>query len=491
MIQTLNKLDIFMPFRHRKVLTRDDRLRLRITLPVAIMFFAVGFMVSVVGINRVSSFSSHGVMQFLSGQKALFVDTAGLDNSHLPINQSSSTISEGIRQATIALKKPKKPSLHTVSLSSGDTIAQAIQDIGISGQDAYQAVKALSEYFDPRDVKVGQDFDVRLKNLSDGSAEFQQMVFEIDPVREVTISKEGDEFKAALEEKELVKKSYAKSVKIKTSLYGSAVQAGIPSSIIAELIRVYSWDVDFQRDIRSGDEIRILYDVEETEDGDFVNYGDVSYANLTIGGKEKPIFRYKMQDGRVDYFQKDGQSLKKTLMRTPINGARLSSGFGMRKHPILGYNKMHKGVDFAAPTGTPIYAAGDGVIEQAGNNGAYGKYIRIRHHGSLKTAYAHLSKFGSGMTSGKRVEQGDIIGYVGTTGRSTGPHLHYEVLIKGEQVNPNRVDLPVGDALAGSELKRFKAMQAAIEDEYADALKVKTKVAAVQPASGDLTKRSQ
>ena len=163
----------------------------------------------------------------------------------------------------------------------------------------------------------------------------------------------------------------------------------------------------------------------------------------------------------------DGQSVRKSLMRTPVDGARISSGYGMRKHPILGYNKMHKGVDFAAPTGTPIYAAGEGTVEYVGARGAYGKYIRLRHNGQLKTAYAHLHKYKSGIRVGSRVEQGDIIGYVGSTGRSTGPHLHYEVLVNNAQVNPNRVDLPIGKRLSGDELDRFQAYAQILRQEYA------------------------
>jgi murein DD-endopeptidase MepM/ murein hydrolase activator NlpD len=193
----------------------------------------------------------------------------------------------------------------------------------------------------------------------------------------------------------------------------------------------------------------------------------VLFASLTLSGKKKAIYRFKGDDGHTEYFDEEGRSAQKALMRTPIDGARLSSGFGQRRHPILGYNKMHRGVDFAAPSGTPIYAAGNGTIVYAGRKGGYGNYIRIRHNGNYDTAYAHMTGFARGMRVGRRVNQGQVIGYVGTTGRSTGPHLHYEVLRQGQQVNPMRIRMPSGRTLAGAEMKRFQGLRAALDQRYA------------------------
>jgi len=195
------------------------------------------------------------------------------------------------------------------------------------------------------------------------------------------------------------------------------------------------------------------------------------FANIKTNGREKPIYRFEMDNGRVDYFGPDGTSIRKTLMKTPIDGARISSGFGYRRHPVLGYNKLHKGMDFAASTGTPIYAAGDGTVTYAARKGSYGNYISIRHNSKLGTAYAHLNKFKKGIRKGSVVKQGDVIGYVGTTGRSTGPHLHYEVLVNGVQVNPRSVKLPTGETLSGSELARFKSMVRSVDQEYASLTK--------------------
>ena len=210
-----------------------------------------------------------------------------------------------------------------------------------------------------------------------------------------------------------------------------------------------------------------MYETYETEDGDFARYGDVLYASLMVGGKTIPVYRYKSDDGVVDYYRENGTSLKRILMQTPIDGARMSSGYGMRHHPVLGYNKMHKGVDFAAPRGTPIYAAGNGVVEKAGRHGGYGNYIRIRHSNGLKTAYAHMRKFAKGMSDGKRVSQGQVIGYVGTTGRSTGPHLHFEVLKNGKQVNPKSIKSSGGEKLAGKSLRNFQKEILLIKQKYA------------------------
>jgi murein DD-endopeptidase MepM/ murein hydrolase activator NlpD len=390
--------------------------------------------------------------------------SAGITNM---ISESlRSQVSDGIRRASRAIQKSEKPMRHDLSIGSGDTIAGVLQTTGVNSTDAHNAIEALREYYDPRHVKPGQKISVNFKPAEGDDVAFSDMVVKIDPVKEVRIEKSGDEFKAEVVEKELVEQVYAGNTKIQTSLYGSAARAGIPSHIIAEMIRVYSWDVDFQRDIREGDGIEVLYNVYETEDGEFAKYGNVMYANLSVRGRDIPIYRYEMEDGRVDYFQPDGHSVRKTLMKTPIDGARISSGFGMRKHPVLGYNKMHKGMDFAAPTGTPIYAAGNGTVEFAARHGAYGNYVRIRHNGSLKTAYAHMHKFGKSIKKGTKVEQGDIIGYVGTTGRSTGPHLHYEVLLDGAQVNPTRVDLPTGEQLVGNDLKKFKSLMSTLSQKY-------------------------
>ena len=309
----------------------------------------------------------------------------------------------------------------------------------------------------------------------EGGYKLTDLKIELNPLKTITVSRKGDDFESALEEKEVKQVIQAQKAVIKTSLYGSAAKAGIPKGIVSEAIKIYSQNVDFQRDVHAGDSLEVMYETHQTEDGYVAKTGDVLFARLTLGGREIPLYRYETADGRVDYYGRDGQSTKKTLMKTPIDGARMSSGFGMRRHPVLGYSKMHKGTDFAAPTGTPIYAAGDGVVAKAGRFSSYGNYVRIRHRSDLDTAYGHMSKIA--VKAGARVKQGQIIGYVGTTGRSTGPHLHYEVLVANKQVNPRGVNLPIGQALAGADMKKFKAKVADVDNQYAAAAGGSVKVA--------------
>ena len=254
---------------------------------------------------------------------------------------------------------------------------------------------------------------------------------------------------------EIVKEVNSKKLTIISSLYEDGIKANLPASVLSDAIRLYSFDIDFQRDIKKNTIFEICYEIFYNNKRNTYEYGTIQYINLIIQNKELEYFVFKTEDGYFDYFNKKGKNIKKSLLKTPIDGARLSSNFGMRKHPISGYNKLHKGVDFAAPTGTPVYAGGNGVIEFIGYNGGYGKYIRIRHNNMYKTAYAHLSGYKKGISVGKRVNQGETIGYVGSTGRSTGPHLHYEIIYKNKQVNPMKLKLPSGKVLDGEELKKF------------------------------------
>ena len=244
---------------------------------------------------------------------------------------------------------------------------------------------------------------------------------------------------------------------IETSLYKAMKDKGLSEIIINEIIRIYSFDVDFQRDIYAGDKFEIYFTREKNEKNETVSIKDPEYLMLSSRGTKLPYYLYSTEEFN-EYFDENGKGMTKSLMKTPINGARLSSSYGMRKHPILGYNKMHKGVDFAAPTGTPIFAAGNGIVEYVGRNGGYGKYIRIRHDGTYKTAYAHLNSYKKGIGNGVRVKQGDIIGYVGSTGRSTGPHLHYEIIVNGQQINPATLKLPSGRKLNEQQLIDFNLL---------------------------------
>lgn len=468
-IVNLCALHRFFKLRQRYLMRRDNRFRLRYVLASYLCGFLalslavmepVGFYVGnddLPPAAAIETIAAAAPPETKNGGFAMTVSEA-----------MHSQISEGMRRAMAVIQKAQHSSLQEVQISAGDTLAGALEDAGVSSAEAFLAVKAVSEHVNPKEIRAGQKIGVRFDpaSVQSGQLQLASLNMALNDTTELSIEKQDETFVSNLVEKELIKKPVARSAKIQSSLYGSASRAGIPPRVIAELIRIYSYDIDFQRDIRQGDSIEVLYNSEQTEDGHVAKAGDLLYASLNLSGRNIPIYRYKSRNGDVDYFQPDGRSIRKTLMKTPIDGARLSSGFGMRRHPILGYNKMHKGMDFAAPTGTPIYAAGNGTVEMAGRQSGYGNYIRIRHNSSLKTAYAHLSRFAKGISKGKRVSQGDIIGYVGTTGRSTGPHLHYEVLVSNQQVNPNRVDLPIGVQLEKAEMKRFKAQTAGLHEQY-------------------------
>ena len=378
-----------------------------------------------------------------------------------------------------------------LTVERGDTLMGLLVGAGAERGQAYQAIEALSEVFSPRKLRVGQEIAVTLGPKSQpveteeaeviqaaatdtarsgNAAGLPLLSIRLRPSVEedIEVVRDADAFVARAIERELEAEPRFAEGAIESSLFEAALASDVPHDVLVDAIRTFSFDVDFQRDIQKGDSFRLLYDGYRDETGAFVKSGDILFAELVLSGKPVRLYLHTPGSGVTDYFNEEGQSVRKTLLRTPVDGARLSSGFGMRRHPVLGYNKMHKGLDFAAPTGTPIFAAGDGVVERAGRWGAYGHYVRIRHNSTYKTAYAHLSKYGKGITAGARVKQGQVIGYVGSTGRSTGPHLHYEVLVDGEQVNPRSIKLPSGEILKGDELAAFQAERDRIDRLIAD-----------------------
>ena len=349
-----------------------------------------------------------------------------------------------------------------VEVKPGDTLIGLLVDAGVTQEDAYAAVTALEPAFSPRELKPGQAVELTFASaqvpVPQETVDFQLVGLAIQPSaeRDVQVNRSFDGLFTVMEIAHPLQQTTVRGIgTIESSLFEAGLEAGVSITALTEMIRAFSFDVDFQREIQPGDAFEIVYDQYLDENGDVVRTGDVSYVSLTLSGETIELYRYTPASGVWDFFNPNGESVRKALMRTPIDGARLTSGFGMRKHPTLGYNKMHRGVDFGAATGTPIYAAGDGVIEKIGANGGYGNYIRIRHNSEYSTAYAHMNGFAKGLAQGDRVRQGDVIGYVGSTGRSTGPHLHYEVLVAGEQVNPLDIKLPAGEKLAGADLDGF------------------------------------
>lgn len=376
------------------------------------------------------------------------------------------------------------PLLHepyTVSLEvdSGDTLMSMLTAVGIDRMTAYGAIDALSDVFDPRGLRPRQSLELTLlPPIPTGRAPVQTMTFSPDPLRDIVVAPFEGGFRAVESTRAVEEFPMRADGRIDSSLYVAAQEAGVPPTVLGDLIHIFSFDVDFQREIQPGDRFSLLFSERRTDTGETVGHGDIQLAEMTVNGKDKRFYRFVDESGIADYYDAKGRSVRRALLRTPVDGARISSGFGARKHPILGYTKMHKGMDFAAPSGTPIYAAGDGVIEVAGWNGGFGRYIRIRHNGTYSTAYAHLSRIDSRVKPGARVRQRQVIGYVGTSGRSTGPHLHYEVHVNGKQVNPRGVKLPTGKELEGSELARFERMRSEIDTKYA-AAEARTQVATV------------
>ena len=288
---------------------------------------------------------------------------------------------------------------------------------------------------------------------------------EINKKKEIHFVKDlnSKKFNSNVLEKELEKVITYKESKITNSLYQTAISIKIKANIIIEFARLYGFQVDFQRDIWKDDSFQVIYEEFLNKDGEVVETGNIIFANLNLQNKDLKLYRHEYEKNKIDYFDENGKSMRKTLMKTPINGARLSSSFGKRKHPILGFTKMHTGTDFAAPTGTPILASGDGLVVRAQWCGGGGNCVKIKHNRVYQTVYAHMSKFGKDIKKGARVKQGQIIGYVGSTGLSTGPHLHYEVIENGRKINSQKLKLPSGKVLKGDNRKIFEVYKIKID----------------------------
>lgn len=361
-----------------------------------------------------------------------------------------------------------------IAINDGETLMQVLTDAGADRVDAYHAIAAMKPVFSPSKMRAGQEVSLTfLTNPNPEKDEPAKLLTaislqpDIDRAIQVNRTEDGN-YKSEEFQKEL-KSGFAHARgSINSSLFLDAQQAGIPAPIILEMIRMFSYSVDFQREIHPGDAFEVFFDRKFDEDGIPVKEGQIAYASLTVDGKPHRLWRFKTADGDWDYYDENGNSMKKFLMKTPIDGARISSGFGMRKHPILGYSKLHAGVDFAAPKGTPIYAAGDGVVKIAGWVNGYGNFVELGHANRYETAYGHMSAFAKGIHPGVRVHQGQVIGYVGSTGRSTGPHLHYEIHIAGKKVNPLGVKVATGVKLAGKQLAAFKANRANVASQMAE-----------------------
>ena len=339
-------------------------------------------------------------------------------------------------------------------IKPGETFDKILESYLIEKTEIVKIKKSLQKKTNLNKLNTRQIIQFTLDKTNNKIKEFS---FQISNTQKINLTRDitNDLFNERILSIKLNKNIIYKENIILQSLYKAANDENIPANIIIEFAGIYGFQVDFQRDIRKQDKFQIMYELFLNDKNEIVETGEILFANLKLSGQDNNLY-YFDKEGSEGHYDKNGKSVKKALMKTPINGARLSSPFGMRKHPIDGYNKMHRGTDFAAPTGTPIMASGDGVVKKAGWCGGGGNCVKIKHNSTYQTIYAHMSKFARGIKPGVRVKQGQTIGYVGSTGKSTGPHLHYEVIVNGKKVNSQKLKLPSGKILKGSERKLFE-----------------------------------
>ena len=341
-------------------------------------------------------------------------------------------------------------------ITKGENLTNIFKSYNIDEKDITKANSKLKKFIKPNKLKMGTILDLVIKKNISGTLNLIKL--NLPTSKSINISLDRDINNKFIAKKKITqlftKLSFSEGI-IKKSLYSSAIKNNVDPNIIVEFARIYGFEIDFQRDIRKNDTFQILYETFTDEDGEWYSNGKIIYAYMTVQNRELALYKYET-DKLFGYFDINGKSMEKALMKTPINGARLSSPFGVRKHPILGFNKKHLGTDFAAPLGTPIMASGTGTIVKAQWCGGGGNCIKIKHNSTYSTIYAHLIKFASGIKSKTKVKQGQIIGYVGSTGLSTGPHLHYEIIVNGKKINSQKLNLPSGKTLKGEDRKKFE-----------------------------------
>ena len=363
-----------------------------------------------------------------------------------------------LQKSLDSISKSLKPRFEKISynINPGDSFEKILIDINLEKKDRELVINYVLKQKIRINLYENQKIIFEIDNLT--GRKIKKILIPINKKKDLIIYKnEENKFQFAEIKKELTLNKVYKENIIKNSLYKSAINKNIDPNIIVQFAQIYGFEVDFQRDIKKNDSFQIVYEEYKNDENKTVDFGNILYANLILQGRPIELYYFSSNKNKInDHFDSKGQSIKKTLMKTPINGARLSSSFGMRKHPILGYNKMHQGTDFAAPLGTPIMASGSGKILKAGWCGGGGNCVKIRHNSTYSTVYAHMSKFARGIKKGVRVTQGQIIGYVGSTGLSTGPHLHYEVIQNGKKINSQTLKLPSGKKLKGKSREDFE-----------------------------------
>ena len=412
-------------------------------------------------IFRLKDFKEYSVFFWLTLITILGVVIINIysNNQEEQTNQIKSSLDNIYLKKTVKeITENLKPRYETVYYKSkvGDSFESIISSLNINKTEKKLLLKTILNEKSLQILNINQNFIFKFDNLS--KQKVVEFIIETDKKNQILFKKSSTEnrYVSSKIKKNFIKKLVYKETIITNSLYNSAINLGIKPNIIIEFARLYGFQVDFQRDIWKNDSFQIIYEEFINDKNQVVDTGEIIFANLKLQNTDLQLYKYEYEKNKIDYFDENGKSIKKTLMKTPINGARLSSSFGKRKHPILGYNKMHTGTDFAAPMGTPIMASGDGKVTKAGWCGGGGNCVKIKHNTTYQTVYAHMSKFGRGIKKGVRVKQGQIIGYVGSTGLSTGPHLHYEVIENGKKINSQKLKLPSGKILKGDERKRFE-----------------------------------
>ena len=405
----------------------------------------------IIGFYLVKS-KSKSVLTYLSatGYETLIVATKKIDNI---INEYiEDSFQNNIKSNSTRISLLNSPQLKKkkIRITKGSNLFNALIKEGVNSKKIGNLLNRLNKIYNPKRIRPEQEIIIAFER-----DKLYGLSIEVNELREIQIIDTPYGFKEYIFKKPVKKIFVLKEITIKNSLYVDSLKANLPQEILIDMVRLFSYSIDFQRDIRRENLFIVYYEFLLNYKGEKIMPGNIIYANAKLEKNSIEMFRYESSKGGHKYFNSKGESIRKTLMKTPIDGARLSSRFGKRRHPVLGFTKMHKGVDFAAKTGTPIYAAGDGVIERANIYGGYGKYVRIRHNSQYKTAYAHLHKFSKSIKKGKTVKQGQVIGYVGSTGRSTGPHLHYEIILNNKQINPQKLKLPEARKLEKEELDEF------------------------------------
>ena len=372
-----------------------------------------------------------------------------------------------LKAQNFLLKKLRSPyNNFNYRIKNNDTIINVLREFDIVDDEINLIIKKLKEKKLTR-IYPGRTVEIVTKNNSNNLKALINLKYKINSTLSIEVRREQNDFRVYENILKLYKKEVVINNKIENNLYSAAVEAGIEPNIIIEFARIYGFEIDFQRDLRKGDTFEIYYERFEDGKGKVRDTGKIIYASMNVNNRDISLYGYEEKND-IGYYDVSGKSIVKSLMKTPINGARLSSAFGMRKHPILGFTRLHAGTDFAAPAGTPIMASGSGIVTRARWCGGGGNCVKIKHNSTYETVYAHMKSFAKGIREGKRVSQGQIIGYVGSTGLSTGPHLHYEVHVNKKKVNSQKLKLPSGKILKGNARKDFELKRIKIDLKLAE-----------------------